>query len=426
MEQTNKTNTMPNKKLKRSLIAVAFASFIPALSAGEQSVTPSKEPVTTIEKDDPFFKLTADLRVRYEYREQDGLDSADAETFRSRLGLMTKEFYGFQVFGEYEGTLALDRDSYRAGSSHGPATKTVIADPESHELNQAWVSYRNWDTLIKAGRQRIIMDNARFIGNVGWRQNEQTFDAVTISNDSIENLTLSYGYINRVNRIFGSEVQAPDQEDFEGDSHIVNAKFSGIPNATIGTYAYFLDLHNEAGDANSNHTYGAYIDGFTPISDAVKFEYRAEYAYQTNGYDSPLDYGSSYYHVKGGIGIDKVSFGVGYESLGSDNGVGFKTPLATLHAFNGFADKFLGTPGDGLSDLYVYAGAKLPKGFDLGSAYHWFGSEGGSLEYGSEVDFVLSKSITENVSFVNKYAFYFADEFATDTNQITAELNIKF
>jgi len=412
---------MPLKTI--SLITLSLSALLLTLSAGD-ATSSDKNPCLV--EPDPFFKLTADLRVRYEYRDQGRLDDSHAGTFRSRLGLMTKEFYGFQIFGEYEGTLTVDRDSYQAASAHGPATKTVIADPESHEWNQGWISYTNWDTKIKVGRQRIIMDNARFIGNVGWRQNEQTYDAVTLSNESIENLTLSYGYINRVNRIFGSEVEAAGQEDFVGNSHIVNAKYSGIPNATIGLYTYMLDLHNAAGDANSSNTFGGYIDGYAPVSDAVKLTYRAEYAYQTEAFDSPLNYSANYFHLKGGVAVNKFDFGVGYESLGSDNGVGFRTPLATLHAFNGFADKFLATPADGLADLYLYAGAKLPKGFGVSTSYHWFGSDGGSLEYGSEVDFVLSKKFTENLTFVNKYAFYFADEFTTDTNQVTAELNFTF
>ncbi len=58
------------------------------------------------------------------------------------------------------------------------------------------------------------------------------------------------------------------------------------------------------------------------------------------------------------------TLGVGYELLGSDDGVAaFQTPLATLHKFNGFADQFLVTPAGGLQDIYFYAKAGfLPKG----------------------------------------------------------------
>lgn len=372
-------------------------------------------------------KITADLRVRYEYGQQDPLNTSHAGTARARIGLLTGQFAGFQGFAEYEGTQAVDRNSYQAASVHGLGrNNTIIADPESHELNRAWISWTGGDTSIKAGRQRIILNNARYIGNVGWRQNEQTYDAVTLR-QKFGDLSLTYGYFIGVQRIFGSDSPAlAGQTDFEGSSHIVHATYSGIPNATVGTYAYFLDLDNLAGSANSNNSFGAYIDGFVPVSEGVKLTYYGEYGYQTEGAGSPLDYNASYFHVKGGAAVNKFTMGVGYEDLGSDNGVGYKFPLGTNHAFNGFADKFLATPADGLQDLYIYAGTKLPGDIGAKVFYHWFGSSGGSFEYGQEVDFVLSKKLTDNLTALGKFAYYMADDFGTDTTRFTVEMNYKF
>ena len=45
--------------------------------------------------------------------------------------------------------------------------------------------------------------------------------------------------------------------------------------------------------------------------------------------------------------LGALEFKLGYEELGSNAGLyGLQTPLATLHAFNGWADKFLVTPVD--------------------------------------------------------------------------------
>ena len=326
------------------------------------------------------------------------------------VGLLTGKVAGFQGFVEYEGTVAADRNSYQAASVHGTGQgKTIIADPESHELNRAWISWSGYDTTIKVGRQRIILDGARFVGNVGWRQNEQTYDAVTVTNNSIDDLKVFYGYIGHTQRIFGSETPAlAGQTDFDGDTHLLNLAYSGLPNTTIATYAYFMDLENDAGSANSNNTYGAYIKGSLPM-EPMSFSYLAEYAYQTDAADSPLSYEANYYHLQTAATLDKKhTIGVGYESLDT----GFRTPLATLHKFNGFADKFLATPPEGLADAYIFAGTKLPWDIGLKAAYHWFGSEGGSLEYGSEANLVLTKSITENVSVLGENTlYYFADDF---------------
>lgn len=398
----------------------------PELSAGTPIVEPLEpEPAPPSALD--FItkaKLTADFRLRYEYGDQDPLDESHAGTLRSRIGILTGKYAGFQGFVEYEGTLTADRDSYQAASVHGTGQgKTIIADPESHELNRAWISWTGLDSSIKVGRQRIILDNARFVGNVGWRQNEQTYDAVTLTNSSLEDLKFFYGYINHTQRIFGSETPAlAGQTDFDGDTHLFNVAYSGLPNATIATYAYLMDLENDAGSAASNNTYGAYIKGSVPM-EPVSLGYLGEYAHQTDGGNSPLNYDTNYYHLQGSATFSKKhTFGVGYESLGEN----FRTPLATLHKFNGFADKFLVTPPDGLADLYVFGGTKLPGDIGLKVAYHWFGSEGGSLEYGSEADVVLTKAINEHVSVLAKYAHYFADDFATDTQRFSVEMNVKF
>ena len=54
-----------------------------------------------------------------------------------------------------------------------------MGDPETTELNQAYLSFRGGETILSAGRQRLVLDNARFVGEGAWRQNQQTFDALT-------------------------------------------------------------------------------------------------------------------------------------------------------------------------------------------------------------------------------------------------------
>ena len=98
---------------------------------------------------------------------------------------------------------------------------TSIADPPTTELNQAWLSYTNWNTLLKGGRQRFTLDNHRFIGESGWRQNIQTYDSALIENKSLPYSTLLYSYIWRVNRVYGDVDNLPlANTDFRSQSHI--------------------------------------------------------------------------------------------------------------------------------------------------------------------------------------------------------------
>ncbi len=411
--------------LKKGLFAalVALALFIDSRSllvAGEPELS-GKELV--INDEAPWITPSLSSRLRYEYGDQSSLDDSHAGTIRNRVGVLSKEFYGFQAFAEYEGTLAVDRDSYRAASVHGPASKTIIADPESHELNQLWVSQKNDFFTLKAGRQVIKLDGDRFIGDVGWRQNQQTYDAARFTFAPATDLSVDYTYVNRVNRIFGSQVEFAPQTDFEGNSHLVNASYKGLPFGTLTTYAYFLDLGNEAGDIQSNNTYGVSLAG--PLFEEAS--YYAEYAYQTDAFDSPLDYGTSYAHGSVSSPIVAGFKGtVGFEYLGSDNGCSFRTPLATGHKFNGFADRFLTTPAGGLSDAYVSVGTKLPWDINATVFYHHFWDADVDTAFGQEVDLVLAKSLGNGFSAMIKGAMFAGQGSQPDVNRAIFQIEYKY
>jgi len=163
----------------------------------------------------------------------------------------------------------------------------------------------------------------------------------------------------------------------------------------------------------------------------MKVGYEIEYANQKDYKDNPSDYSADYWHA--GLNASTGGFTVGfdYELLGSDNGTSFKTPLATLHKFNGWADKFLGTPANGLRDIFATASYKVQgegamKGMLLKAVYHDFKSDVGDLDYGTELDLLISKKLTKYLTASVKAAFYNSDGFATDTDKIWFTLAAKF
>ena len=96
--------------------------------------------------------------------------------------------------------------------------------------------------------------------------------------------------------------------------------------------------------------------------------------------DNPNDYDAEYYAVDLGLKTPSSAScsALATRVLGSDDGnFAFRTPLATLHKFNGFADVFLVTPNDGLEDIYVYYGFAFPKEWKLKGkmVYHFFNTE---------------------------------------------------
>ncbi|WP_309400334.1 alginate export family protein [Cerasicoccus maritimus] len=351
-------------------------------------------------------RLLYNQRLRFEYADLQGpRTSSNALTLRTRIGYETPKLYGMYLLGEFENTWAINYSDYQAFP--GPGTKTIIPDPRNNELNQFFFGFKGWNSDFKGGRQVINLDNQRYVGAVAWRQNDQTFDAIRFQTEIIKDTWLSYAWDWRVNRIFGVYAPVANQERFNSNNHFINAHYEGVPYGKIATYFYYVDL--DGSPINSSNTWGLYYAGKAKLSDSLTMPFRAEYALQFDNSASGagVSYDLNYFHTVLGLNYEGYEAGFGFESLGGNGTRGFRTPLATLHKFNGWADVFLNTPANGLNDYYLYYKVKLPYKFGLGGAFHYFTSEdGGSNTYGKEADISLKRPITENLTALVKFAYY--------------------
>lgn len=356
-------------------------------------------------------KAKLDLRLRYESVQQDNaLKDADALTLRTRLGYETGAFHGFRIYGEFENVAALN-DSY------SPETTgySVVADPSGSEVNQIYLAYKGLPgTEAIFGRQRIIYDNARFVGNVGWRQNEQTYDGFRLVNTSLPDTTLNYAYLYNVDTFTATKLDIA--------AHLVNATYAGLPFGKLTGYGYFLDF--PAAPTTSNKTLGLRFVGDT-VFGGVKLSYLAEVAKQTDykGGNNGID--ADYRALELGASLSGVTVKLGYELLGADAFSGFETPLATKHAFNGWADVFLNTPTTGLEDKYVSVGGKV-MGVALAAVYHDFTADTGGADYGTEWDLQATTTFAKHYNAGIKYASYNADTFSVDTDKTWVWVGLSF
>lgn len=328
-------------------------------------------------KADDAVKLDLSFRYRFEWIDDDPFDErAQASTLRSRLSLATPEVAGLSFNVEVDNVARLGSDDYNAGGGNTPHRThfPVVADPVGTELNQAWFNIARGEFGLRLGRQRINLDNQRFVGGVGWRQNEQTFDAAKLSWTSGHWRT-TYAAIDRVHRIFGADVDAGEHE--LNGTHLVNVSFAASDDLTLGGYYYRISNDDVA--AASTTTVGLRAKGSI---DRLSVE--ADWASQRD-LDGPTSYSASYGRLDVKMEVEAVRLGVGWELLTGDErpGRAFRTPLATLHAFNGWADQFLSTPGAGLDDRYAtFAWSKASWLVD--ARYHDFRSEVGSRGLGRE------------------------------------------
>ncbi|WP_163339879.1 alginate export family protein [Desulfopila sp. IMCC35008] len=375
-------------------------------------------------------QVTFNLRYRFEYVDQDGLKTTQGDPFRLRLGYLTPSFAGFQAFAEFEGNTPIFEDDYN-DTTNGKTEYAVIADPSESELNQGWLSFDTIPgTVIKGGRQRILLDNERFVGAVGWRQMEQTFDAVNLLNTHLGDFSANVTYIWNIRTITSKDVNIK--------SPLLNLQYTFRNFGSLTGYGYWLDYDDPDNSgpfeyAFSTQTFGLRFDGKAAVAeDSLKLLYTAEYASQSNYQDNPKDYTADYYHIIGGLlapnsgsMLTNISGKIAYEVLGADNGVSFKTPLGTNHGFNGWADLFLTVPPNGLRDLYGILSSTIA-GVKVDLIYHDFQADEGGSDYGTEFNVMLTKIFGKNYTLQAAYADYNADEYKSDTQKFWLQFIVAF
>jgi hypothetical protein len=366
--------------------------------------------------------VKVNVRTRYESVSWDGYEDADALTARTRLTYQSGAWNGFAVTAEMDNVTALDNKVDYATWGADPIMvngkkAAPIFDPEGTDLNQILLSYSTFNNNVKYGRQRIVLDNSRFIGNVGWRQNEQTYDGVSFTNKSIRYTNIFVAHITNVNRIFGNEI--PIQGDYKQDTNLFNVSYTGFEAGKLVGYAYLIDNLDDAtligtsGNkslAISSDTYG--VRWSSTANPA--FMYTLEYAQQKGAGSNPMDYTANYYLAEASTTLGRFVPQIGYEVLGSDGGMkGFSTPFATLHIFNGWADRFLATPKEGIKDMYASLTTTVA-GVTLVAAFHDYNPDakvasgtlkGKTIDYGTEWNLSASKKFGA-VVYTAKYAAF--------------------
>jgi hypothetical protein len=373
-----------------------------------------------------------DLRMRYENVDDAGKPLiGQATTLRARLGYETASWNGLRLAFDVDQIWTIGGATYNS-TRNGKTAYAVIADPTMTALDRLELSYdAPCRTSITIGRQPILIGNQRFVGDVGWRQHHQTFDSVSAVNKAVDGLALTYAYIYRVNRVFGPDEPVPSTttaaaaaqaNTFKSNSHVLDGVYTGLGGLRFEGYMFLLDLsapsyatsaaQQSAVAKLSTATYGGRADYSTPALAGVAATLTGEYARQTGYGGNPLHYGLDYWRAEANLHWSSLSGGAGYEVMGGNGTIGFSTPLATLHAFDGWADLFLATPADGLTDAYFKAAHTIPadaigmKNVTVTVVYHRFTTDRLKEGIGSEWDAQATLAVDAKSSFLVQYADY--------------------
>lgn len=393
-------------KTKLTIITLALTAAMPAVAADSLLGAVAEG------------KTSLDTRTRFEYVTDDSKpleDTGYALTNRLVLGFRTAEYNGFTAGIEFENVTALiDDDKYNSappagapGAGNGNSSYPSIGDPYLTQVNQAWIDFKG----LKYGRQKLVFDNARFIGDVGWRQNDQTFDGLVYANKTlIPKTQFTLAWLTGVNNIFGisRDVKAP----------LLNIKVS--PSATTNLTGFYYAIEEEAAPAASWAHTGLRVDG-----SLGSFLYDLSFASQGD-YADGTTVDADYTDVQLGYKFGDITVRAQYEVLEP----GFKTPLATLHAWNGWADRFLNTPAAGLQDINLKLLMPV-MGNNLVVGLHQFSADDGDQDFGTELDVSLARKFSDKCNGMIKFASYMAEDDAPgalgkDVNKLWLQVQYKF
>lgn len=441
--------------LKKVTLVVLLG--LTSLSSLAEDVVKVDDASSTIMDAFSMGKPMTSFRLRYENVNQQGnaptltparpLEDANALTLRSLIGWQTAVFNNFSFTAQLINVSKLDSDfndstppTLPLNSASNQPNKLAYAkvvDPDYTGINQLYVDWTGIkNTKLRLGRQQVNLDNVRFIGDIGFRQVMQVFDGISVLNKSIPDTEVYLSHFEAVQQV-NTALRT------NGALDIAHVKYNITPTESLLGYGYFSSFSDlgfgtawlaNATANQSNQIIGLRLDGAHPVNPNLRVLYTAEFAHQGSyqGGDSHID--ANYYKVGGGIGVDNLSIRADQELLGSNNGTyAFQTPFGTNHLFQGWVDKFLTTPKEGLRDSFLTAAYKYSN-FVFSGEYHLFNSDtdfykvGGGMgnKYGTEVDAAVTYNYSKNISTKIEYGkFSEGDQYQATSASSTTSVRIR-
>lgn len=409
-------------KIKRVLLCAASLGALVLASGGVARAQTANGPATAASLTQAITAghLLFDVRARWEQVDQTRTatlkDEAEAFTVRTQLGWETASWNNLKGLLEFQDVSHLGPENYAVnppGATTPPQNGAakgrypVVNDPDEVELNRlqlAWTPIRQFTATL--GRQKVLIDDQRFVGEVGWRQNGQTFDAAR-AEFGWAGFSGTYVYVDRVNRILGPG------SNWNSDSHLLNLAYAAAPQLRLEGFLYALDFSNSA--VNNSITGGVRATGKAPLG-PLELAYGAAWAEQRDYHSAATPrFDLTYWDASLAATWTRFTGKVDYEVLEGNGARGFTTPLATTHAFNGWADAWVAPGGnksfvDGLGDLSGSVAwrppIKTPFFFapELAAIYHDFHDQKTGAGLAHEFDALATVSFTKQLTGLVKFA----------------------
>lgn len=391
--------------------------------------------------------LSGQIRTRSEYRDGQGspLPQGSPAAFflsqRSRLNLL---------FRNPRLRFALSLQDVRVwGQDASTINKSSVALNDGLMLHQAWIelllsdtAHKNESLNLKIGRQELVYDNSRLLGNLDWLQQGRTHDAAVLKYYTSRWL-LDLGAAFNQNKetssgtLYNSIPPGPYPAGTNGGSMYKSLQFFHASRSLSGGKASFLLLADQfsrfgldsAGKATvlqpgvwARYTAGFYLNqAFGNLQ--IESEAYAQAGHTPSGQklDASLLSLAGHYSFSGRL---SAGTGVDYTSGGhtKDRSLAFDPLYGTPHKFWGQMDYFYAAspfgPG-GLVDTYIGGSYHTGKASVLNLQLHRFLSAspgypasmyGTKRSLGSEVDINISCKLSPDATLSGGYSHFISTQ----------------
>jgi hypothetical protein len=391
------------------------------------------------------FKLTGEVRPRYEYRHgfktlfPDDATAANFISQRTRLN----GFFANETFKVY-----LSLQDVRVW---GDVKQLNTTDYNGLSVHEAWAQVKLAKILhLKVGRQEIIYDDQRIFGSVGWAQQARSHDAAIFKFFFGDRNKMDFGFAYNA---LGESLYKIEYKNINNYKTIQWLHYHGDYGEHHGLSLLFLN-NGIAYDSNSDSEVTDEKVAFSQTSGArytlkfkvVKFNVAI---YNQIGNSPKGSYNDNYIkelqamYFSANVTIQPLDFfnvGVGFEYLSGTSTVDQKdknatnksfTPFyGTNHKFNGWMDYFyVGNYNgqNGLLDIYLPVKFKVEK-WNFGLIPHYMAAAAtvstlnddnqSTTDYsnylGTEIDVVVGYTLSKSVNIQGGYSHM----FATQTMQV--------
>lgn len=357
------------------------------------------------------------LRYRNSTLLQDNIsNTGHANTLRLQMGYLWALTPHLAAYAEGTTVASLFGKQYYDTSGRRTPYPTE-PDPRSTEVSSAWIGYDNGKVGVKVGEQYLNFYNNRYFATSAWRQNPQSFDGITTFAAFDTGTTVSYDWINRVNRTVGANFADINQRRYVLDAQLIRID-QAVPLGTVTAYGYFVK--NKTLDTASTRTLGGRWIGRLPLlDDRTALSWTFEGAQQTNYGNNPAHFSLPYHLFELDYGLPYFSARAGQESLGGNGHTAYNVAYGSNHSFDGWVGVF-SIPSHGLVD--TYGGLFGETGWHALSwqvIYHNFvPATGSGRRYGDEIDAGLHANVTKRFTLELQYGSYNAASFSVTQRKL--------